>query len=158
MLEEIGTVVEVYPSAILVETQSRRACSRCSSKDCTTAVVARLFGIKHARVHLENSLGAKLGDQVVIGIPDDLLVKAALWAYLLPLMFILAGPAVGSVFAASEGVQSLLALSGLAVGVCIVRWATRNLPSQRRFKPQLLRLADGKQVRVAMPKLSRSQL
>jgi sigma-E factor negative regulatory protein RseC len=158
MLEEIGTVVEVERGAILVETQSRSACSHCSSKGCTTAVVSKLFGIKHNRLHLENSLGAKLGDQVVIGIPDDLLVMASLWAYLLPLMFMLAGPAVGGVFAASEAVQSLLALGGLAVGFSIVRWSTRNLSSQRRFKPQLLRLADGKQVRVEMPKLLRSQV
>jgi sigma-E factor negative regulatory protein RseC len=148
MLEEIGKVVKVERGAILVETQSRSACSHCSTEGCTTSVVAKLFSIKHNRLHLENSLGAKLGDQVVIGIPDDLLVRAALWAYLLPLMGLLAGPAVGGVLGASEGVQGLLALGGLAVGFYILHWSTRNLSSKRRFKPHLLRLADSKPVRV----------
>ncbi|MES9812520.1 MAG: SoxR reducing system RseC family protein [Candidatus Thiodiazotropha sp.] len=151
MLEETGTVVEVWDDSLQVETQSRSACSHCSSSGCTTSVVSKLFGIKRNRLQLENSLGAKPGDRVVIGIPDDLLVRASVWAYLLPLIFMLASTALGGVFGASEGFQSLLALGGLAVGFYIVRWTTRNLSSQRRFKPRLLRIAG-----VEMPNLVRS--
>jgi sigma-E factor negative regulatory protein RseC len=158
MLEEIGTVVESQAGTILVETQSRSACSHCSSNGCTSSVVSKLFGVKANRLLLENRLGVQPGDRVVIGIPDDLLVRASLWAYLLPLIFMFTGPALGGALGAGEAVQSLLALLGLAVGFTIVHWSTRNLSSQRRFKPQLLRLADGNQMRVEMPEFFRSRL
>ena len=158
MLEEIGSVVEVWDDTIRVETESRSACSHCSSSSCTTSVVSKLFGVRRNRLQLENSLGAKLGDQVVIGIPDSLLVKASVWAYLLPLACMLTGTALGGWFGAGEGFQSLLALAGLAVGFSIVRWTTRNPSSQRRFEPQLLRFAEVGRLRVEMPNLMRSQI
>ena len=158
MLEEIGTVVASQAGAILVVTQSRSACSHCSSSGCGTSVVSKLFGVKSNRLLLDNRLGVQPGDRVVVGIPDDLLVRASLWAYLLPLIFMFVGPVLGGALGAGEAVQSLLALLGLAVGFTFVHWTTRSLSSQRRFKPQLLRVADGSQMRVEMPDLLRSRL
>ncbi|MCG8023553.1 MAG: SoxR reducing system RseC family protein [Candidatus Thiodiazotropha endolucinida] len=156
MLEEFGTVVEVWDEGLLVETQSRSACSHCSSGNCTTAVVSKLFGIKHNRFELDNNLGVQPGEKVVIGIPDELLVRASVRAYLLPLLVTVLATAIGSVVGLSEGLQSLLALGGLAMGLIWVRWLTQGVTSRQQFKPQLLRIVERDHVRVEMPNLTRS--
>lgn len=157
MLEETGTVVAVREGRLWVETQSRSICSHCTSGSCTTSAVSKLFGVRHNRVQLENSLGAKVGERVVIGIPDDLLVRAAILCYLLPLMIMVMGAVLGSVAGASEGVQSLMAVGGLAVGFLLVRWGIRSVPSQQRFQLQLLRYAGQGHLQVRISTLTRSK-
>ncbi len=155
MLEETARVIEVHDDLLIAETESRSGCSHCSTSSCTTSVVAKLFGVKRNRLVMENSLKAKAGDQVVIGIPDQLLVRASLTAYLLPLMVMLLVTAMGDLLGMNELLLSLLALVGLALGFFTVRWVTRRRTAQG-YEPRLLRiLAPGYQ-RVEMPTLTRS--
>ena len=95
MLEETATVVEVIDGRLIAETESRSSCSHCSTDSCSTSVVAKLFGIRRNRLVMENTLQAKAGDRVVIGIPDNLLVQASVMAYLLPLVVMLGVTACG---------------------------------------------------------------
>lgn len=156
MLEETGTVVEAGPEFILVETQSRSACSHCSTDNCTTSVVSKLFGVKRNRLQLENSLGAKLGDRVVIGIRDDLLVKASLWAYLLPLIVMLISVALVGILGAGEGLQSLVALGGLVLGLTLVRGSSGKGSYQKHFRPQLLRMAGTERIQLELHNFMRN--
>ena len=157
MLEEIATVVAVRHGQLWVETESRSACSHCAStSSCTTSVISKLFGVKRNRLQLDNSLGARIGDQVVVGIPDDLLVQASFQAYLLPLLVMLSTAAAGDAMGLNEGLLSLLVLGGLATGFYLVRWFTHIKQSRQRFKPQLLRIVGQAQCRVEMPNFMRS--
>jgi sigma-E factor negative regulatory protein RseC len=155
MLEETAQVVEVKDGLLIAETQSRSGCNHCSSNSCTTSVVAKLFGVKRNRLVMENSLSAKPGDQVVIGIPDQLLVRASLTAYLLPLMIMLLVTALGDLAGIDELLLSLLAMIGLAVGFFTVRWLSRNGSSQD-YQPRLLRIVATGYERVDLPTLTRS--
>ena len=157
MLEESARVVTVSGDRLWVETQSRSACSHCSSQSCTTSVLAKLFGSKRNRLELQNSLGARPGEQVMIGIPDELLVQASVWAYLVPLVVMLIVTGVSDSLGMSEGLQSLLALGGLVMGFILVRWVTRRAASRQRFKPCLLRIVGHGHCRVEMPNHERSQ-
>jgi sigma-E factor negative regulatory protein RseC len=155
MLEETAQVIDVKDGMLLVETESRSGCNHCSADNCTTSVVAKLFGVKRNRLVLENSLDAKPGDRVVIGIPDALLVRASILAYLLPLLTMLVTAAIGKAIGLQAIWLSLLALFGLAIGFFIVYRATRGWTSQR-YKPQLLRLVAAQHQRVEVPILTRS--
>lgn len=155
MLEETATVVEVIDDRLIAETESRSGCSHCSTGSCTTSVVAKLFGVRRNRLVMENSLDARPGDQVVVGIPDELLVRASVMAYLLPLISMLGVTAVGDALGMSEILLSLLALGGLAIGFFMVRWVIRRGPSQR-YKPHLLRIVEPGWQRVGIPTLTRS--
>jgi len=141
MLEASGTVIEVSDGNLRVETQPRSSCSHCSIDSCTTSVVSQLVGAKRNRVWLENTLGAKVGEQVIIGIQDELLIRASVLSYLLPLMSMLAVAALGGAMGASEGLQGLLAVAGLAAGFVPAGRIARSAPSRQRFRPQLLRFA-----------------
>ena len=140
MLEETGTVVEIKGNSLWVETQSRSSCSHCSTSSCSTSVLAKLFSIKRNRVELDNTLGAEVGQQVVIGISDDLMVKASLLSYLVPLLVMLAVVALADGMGMTDGMQILMAMTGLWLGFVIVRLLTNTLYAQQRFKPQLLRV------------------
>jgi len=157
MLEEAAKVVSATGERLWVETESRAACSHCASSSCTTSVVSKLFGVRRNRLELPNTLGARPGERVMIGIPDELLVRASVWAYLVPLVAMLGVTAGGNVLGAPEGLQILLALAGLAIGFILVHWTTRLAPSRRSYKPRLLRIVGHGPVRLEMPKHERSQ-
>jgi len=155
MLEETAHVVEVHDGLLIAETRSRSGCSHCGNGSCTTSVVAKLFGVRRNRLVMENSLGARPGDQVRIGIPDRSLVRASLMAYLLPLIFMLGITALGNLAGVSEFFLSLLALAGLAMGFFIVHWVSRGGLSHR-YEPRLLRIVASGHQWVDMPKSMRS--
>ncbi len=151
MLEESAHVVEVHDGVLIAETQSRSGCSHCStSSSCSTSVVAKLFGVRRNRLVMANSLNARPGDQVVIGIPDQVLVRASLMAYLLPLVVMLVVTAMGDLAGINELLLSLLALVGLVMGFFTVRWVSRRRTSQR-YEPRLLRIVAPGYQRVEMP-------
>lgn len=122
-----------------METQPRSSCAHCASDSCTASVVSKAVGAKRNRVWLENALGAKVGEQVVIGIQDELLLRASLLSYLLPLVIMLVVVAFSGARGASEGLQSLLAVGGLAVGFVLAGRIARSASLRQRFRPQLLR-------------------
>jgi sigma-E factor negative regulatory protein RseC len=155
MLEETAMVIDVKDGMLMAETESRSSCSHCSADSCSTSVVAKLFGVRRNRLVMENSLDAKPGDQVVIGIPDALLVRASVMAYLLPLVSMLLLTAIGDALGMNEILLSLLALVGLAIGFFMVRWTIHRSASQR-YTPRLLRIVAPGYQRVGMPTFTRS--
>lgn len=151
MLEQTAKVIDVSNGLLTLETESRSGCKQCGSHSCTTSVVAKLFGIRRNRMIIDNSLDAKKGDQVVIGIPEDLLVGASIMAYLLPLVSMLMVTALGDALSVSEVLLSTLALGGLVTGFIMVRLVLRRTTSRQRYRPQLLRIAASGYQRVEIP-------
>lgn len=90
MLEHNGRVIEATPSSVLIETERRSACGHCSVSDrCGTSAIAGLFRQRANIVRLDNSMDLQTGDGVVIGIPEHLLLRAALWAYMVPMLMMI---------------------------------------------------------------------
>ena len=150
MLEERGTVVEVRGDTLWLETQARSSCSHCASGSCAPSVVSKLFGVKRNRLQLANELSAGVGDRVVIGIPDRLVVRASLRAYLLPVLVMLHAAALAHALGLGEGLQGLLAAGGLAIGFALVRAMSRSAASARQFRPRVLRIAEPGSVQVEL--------
>jgi sigma-E factor negative regulatory protein RseC len=155
MLEQTARVVDVKNGMLLVETESRSGCNHCSTGNCGTSVVAKLFGMRRNRLMMENSIGAKPGDQVVIGIPDALLARASILAYLIPLLSMLLLSALGDQLGLTPIWMSLLALGGLVIGFFLVNRVTRGWSAQR-YSPQLLRVIAADYRWVDLPTLTRS--
>lgn len=157
MLEESAIVVDAHDGYLWVESQSRSACGQCSSSHCTTSVISKLFSVRTNRLKLENSLNARSGQHVIIGIPDDLLVRASIWAYGVPLILMVMGAVLGNVLGMDEGLQSVCALLGLAIGFYVVHGYTQGVRSRNRFTPQLLRLAGDEHPHFEITSLMRSK-
>lgn len=157
MLEQTGTVVEANDDWLWVETQSRSACSQCGTGSCSTSVIARWFGVKRNRLQLVNSLRAKPGQQVVIGIPDQVLVAVSLRAYLVPILGMLGAAALAGLLNAGEGVQALMAIAGLLIGLTLMGRISGVGNAGARYTPQLLRTLGSPTVEIDNTALTRSR-
>ncbi|MET4693995.1 SoxR reducing system RseC family protein [Endozoicomonas lisbonensis] len=125
MIEEQGRVVTVEEGAVWVETIRKTTCSSCSARNgCGQHLAEKYKSSKtHSYIRAANETGStiKEHDEVVIGIPEDSLMKASMVVYLLPLLSMMAGLWLGSFLVLGDLVTVLLALSGLAAGFVPVR-------------------------------------
>ncbi|MCG8097621.1 MAG: SoxR reducing system RseC family protein, partial [Candidatus Thiodiazotropha taylori] len=95
-------------------------------------------------------------DQVVIGVPGRVIARASVLAYLLPLILMLGLTLLGSALGINDGMQSLLALAGLSIGLLLVRWYTNRDISTPGYGPQLLKVVENGYKHVVFPKHMRS--
>lgn len=79
---------------------------------------------------VRNTVGARVGDSVILSVPDGAVLKATLWSYLMPLGLTIAGAASGQAFGGEAGAVAG-ALGGLTVGWGALRIVSTRLMSGR---------------------------
>ena len=82
-----------------------------------------------------------VGDQVTIGIPEDVIAAGSLFIYLLPLMFMLVGTFLAHQQQLGDGLSAVYALVGLLIGAVIVRLRSHQLRFDKRLQPVLVDVA-----------------
>lgn len=145
MIEEEATVVALDGAAIWVETQRRSGCSQCASASgCAPSLLGALLGNGRTRLRLSDSqLGLQPGERVVIGLPGHALVRAALLAYLLPLLTLVIAAQLAELWTWHEGLVVLAALLGLGGGLGLAAWLARLFEQRHpEHRPRLLRRAS----------------
>ena len=157
MLEETGTVVATDAEWAWVETQPRSACSHCGTGTCSTSVVAKLFGTRRNRLRVSNVLGAAVGQQVVIGIPDEVLVAASLRAYLLPPVAMLLGAGFAAQLDMAPWLQACMAAAGLTLGFLGAGRSSETKSARERYAPRLLRSTSPAAAQIELSELMRSR-
>ena len=145
MIEESGCVIAVENDMALIEIQRKSVCSACSmNKGCGTGVLSKVVGNKRFRLTAHNSVNANVGDEVVVGIEDNMLVKSSFAVYIIPLLLLFVGAwcgqGVAGIFAiqASEGVSILFGMLGLAIGFIWLRHFSQKISKDDRYRPVLL--------------------
>jgi sigma-E factor negative regulatory protein RseC len=142
MIEEEARVTATEGDFAWVEKERRAACDGCAvNKGCGTAVLSKVLGRRRARVRALNAAGARVGDEVVIGIREQALVQGSVLVYAVPLLALLVGAALGAQLGGgSEGLSVLLGMGGLGLSLLWVhRYATRRLSRDTRYQPVILR-------------------
>lgn len=149
MIEEQGKVVALQNDWVWVETERKTACGTCSaSKGCGTSVLANVFGKKTNTIAVMRTLPVKVGDEVIIGIEEDSLVRGSLLIYALPLVLLIAfgllGEVVGGQVLAekSDVVTAIFSVLGLAIGFLWLRHISSRLRTDPRFQPKLLQIKN----------------
>ncbi|WP_163835049.1 SoxR reducing system RseC family protein [Spartinivicinus ruber] len=95
MVEEHGIVTAIdNDGRAWVETNRQSVCGQCSAnKGCGHQLLNKLQSSRQAAivasVKVRSQYSLQVGDTVVIGIPENTLVKGSLLVYLLPLVFML---------------------------------------------------------------------
>jgi sigma-E factor negative regulatory protein RseC len=74
---------------------------------------------------VRNTVGARIGDRVVLSVPDGTVLAAAFRAYLLPIALALIGAAVGTTVG-DERAAAAGAMVGLAAGWLLLRQASQS--------------------------------
>lgn len=103
-------------------------------------MLGRLLGDRLHRVRVITGGHALApGEQVLIGLREDAVLRAALAVYLVPLVAALAGGIVGSVLRpASDAAAILAAAVGLVAGLAWARGYGRRHASDPRFQPTVI--------------------
>lgn len=120
-----GRVASLDGNEALIVTERNSGCAGCGSQSgCGTATLSKLFSPRNARpLKVANTLGAKVGDEVLLSIMESHLFKHSLMAYGLPLIGLIVLAWLGLAVTGSDGVSILGGLLGLLGGW----WLTARL-------------------------------
>lgn len=111
MIEEQGTVVEVTPPRARVRTERSGACESCGAR----GACAGLGGGRDALVWVDDPLGVRVGERVVVAVPEGTVLRASFWVYLVPVAALVAGAVAGSRLGPALGLSADLGAAGVGV-------------------------------------------
>ena len=142
MIKETGKVVAVEAGGVWVETIQQSACNTCAAeKGCGQRLLAKATGKTTAIKVLPGDYGLKnvdVDDQVVIGIPEKVIVNGTLLTYFLPLLLMVLGVVFVSKFSGSDVIVAFGALAGLVAGGLLVRLHSYLNRTNHEVQPILL--------------------
>ncbi|QGZ32191.1 SoxR reducing system RseC family protein [Stutzerimonas stutzeri] len=141
MIEEPGRVIAVETGAVWVETQRRSTCSGCSARNgCGQGLMDRL-GVRERAglIRALSDLHLNVGDSVVVGIGERVLLRGAVLVYLFPLLALLASALIASALSAAEPYVMLAAVAGFVVAWLIVRKRSQQTSGDPELQPVVLR-------------------
>jgi sigma-E factor negative regulatory protein RseC len=147
MINETGRIVAIESDCVWVETLRKSTCNSCSAqKGCGHGLLNKFDPSRahHVRVLLGDLSPDELsvGDQVEMGIPEQLLVGGALLAYLMPLVTMLFGTIVVSYFWEGDIAAFIGALSGVIVGFGLLKLHAVKNHNNPSLQPKLQSLKD----------------
>jgi len=145
MIEATATVIALEEDDLILQAETRSACGGCAVRQgCGTSVLAKTVGKKFTHFRVRNTVHANIGDQLVLGLPEDVLLVGSLAIYLLPLLALVLFSLVAD-FLLGGSVQSndfliaLTGLSGLGLGVFVSRKYLTQAHMAARYTPVILR-------------------
>jgi sigma-E factor negative regulatory protein RseC len=146
MIEEQGRVVALEAGAVWVETRRKSTCSGCSARSgCGQGLMDQL-GVRERRglIRAVCDLQLQVGDSVVVGIREDVLLRGAVLVYLFPLLALFAGALLALQFGFSEPYVILAGLGAFFGAWLVVRARSRRVSCDPDHQPVVLRamLAD----------------
>jgi sigma-E factor negative regulatory protein RseC len=131
MSESEALVTSVAGEFAVVEVEALpSACGKCGEKgSCGKPQAGR------RRYAVRNTVGARIGDRVILSVPEGAVLKAAVLSYLMPLVFVIGGAAAAMAWL-GDGLPAVGgAAAGLLAGLVILRvW---NLRMARRSRSWL---------------------
>ncbi|QRY81771.1 SoxR reducing system RseC family protein [Pseudomonas sp. PDNC002] len=145
MIEEQGRVVAVESGSVQVETLRRSTCSACSANaGCGQGILGRL-GVAKGRGHVRALSSLKLapGDEVVLGVDEDLLLKSALFFYLSPLLGLFALALLAARIGLGEPFIIVAGMAGFLLAWLLVRRFARRYMDDPAMQPVVLRALVG---------------
>ena len=142
MILETGKIVAIEAEGVWVETIQRSVCGSCKAeKGCGQSLMAK-WGASPSYIWVllegRDPANYQLGDEIQLGIAEDVVVKASLLAYVMPLLLLVAGTLVGQWLFGSEAAVALGALLGLVAGGLILYWHSRYSRYDSRLQPVLV--------------------
>lgn len=142
MATEKGKVVRIGIDTAWVKTVKSSACKSCASRDtCTEG-----GGAKEMEVEAINTIGAGIGDEVVIKVETSSFLKATFLLYVFPILCMLIGAVIGQTYGSSliglKGNDASVAF-GLAfffVSVAIVKTCGNRLGRRKDYRPRIIKV------------------
>jgi sigma-E factor negative regulatory protein RseC len=146
LITETGRVLEVDGAWAWVACRRQAECARCAEgRGCGGGILGRMLGDRLHKVRAATgAVAVRPGDQVLIGLGEDVVLRAAAAVYLLPLLLALGG-AVAAAGLTGGGDPAAIAgaAGGLVLGLGWARGYSRRHGADASLQPVILRRTDG---------------
>jgi sigma-E factor negative regulatory protein RseC len=143
MLETRAIVVRIDGQRALVRADQGNGCEQCDGKGCGAGKLSGLFCSKPRQFQVDNPINAGIDDEVIISVAEGAILHGVGMVYLLPLLLLAIGAALGNQWAVQAGQHDAYAavgaLSGLAAGFVFAKWILLR-QARSRFQPYIARL------------------
>jgi sigma-E factor negative regulatory protein RseC len=150
LIEESAVILARDGDFADVQALRRGACGSCGAKAaCGTSLLDRFLGRRALRLRVVNVIDAGVGEQVVIGVPEAALLRAAVAAYLVPVTGMILGAILGqeiaglSASSASDPLSIIGGLVGFGLALLWLRGYSARLKTNPRYRAVLLRRESG---------------
>ncbi len=130
-------MVETAPGRARVRTERSGACDGCAAR----GACSHLGGGQEAEVWALDPLGVAEGDRVVVVVPEATVVRASVVVYLVPVLALVGGAAVGSALGPRYGVSRDLAAAVLGLAAMVGALVASRLFARPGDQPRIARRA-----------------
>ena len=145
MLEEDAKVVSTTGDTALVAIRPRSSCSSCDVKGaCGTSIIASLFPSRNKTFIVENTLKAEVGQDVIVGLDEAVLQRASIIVYLLPVLGLILGAALGGYLAEryfsfpAEPASIVAGLSGMVLAFMLASRFSNGSAGKTQYQAKIL--------------------
>lgn len=150
MIEKTAVVISISKGYAWVSSDDIQGCGSCGSNNsessqCSSNNLQLYSQTRLDKMQVSNPFHAKPGDQVIVGLPSDSLLKSSLLAYLLPLISLIVFAFLGReifVFMQVNGELGaiFMGFTGLLVGYRFANLLINNANAlQDKLQPVILR-------------------
>jgi sigma-E factor negative regulatory protein RseC len=148
MIEEQAQVTAIEQGNITVQSIVKSTCSGCQQlESCGSGQIAKAFPQKKITYTLFSDLPVKVGDKVIIGLSEKLLLSAAWQVYMWPLIGLFIGGFLGNTLLehrliAHELLALPLALLGSFLGFALAKRQQDKITNEPEWLPTLLKVVE----------------
>ena len=142
MIEEEAIVIKASKENVILEVVRSKPCGLCGQvRGCGNSIWGKIFSHRTGHIETHNHLNAKLGDVVILGIDETLMLKSSLMLYGVPLMLMFLGMVMANTFAkeTTELYALLGAVIGLFLGVVLIKRIVNEKMQMFYNEAQLIR-------------------
>jgi len=141
MIEESGTVLSIEEGFAEVETIRTSSCTSCRARHgCGHHAIAQVSPSNRMLMKAIDPLTVKVGQKVVVGIPEDTLLQASLWMYLIPLLGLVGGAVLPSLWGGESEISVVLSIFGFAGGLLLAKKKSKQEINNPNYYPKILRI------------------
>ncbi|TDP00493.1 SoxR reducing system RseC family protein [Marinomonas balearica] len=141
MIEESGTVLAVEDGFADVETIRTSSCESCRARHgCGHHTIAKVTNSNRMQMKAIAPIPVQVGQKVVVGIPEDTLLQASMWMYAIPLLGLMLGATIPSLFTDNTFFPIFLACIGFAGGLYLAKRKSQKETDNPNFYPKILRI------------------
>lgn len=133
MMEEVARVVASDNQGWLtVEVELKSTCKSCSSSEsCGTSAIAQAFSSKTQQFSIQSERRCDAGELLKLGLPESVILKAAALIYLMPLLGLFIGAALGQYLGQLFEFNPNLSAMGFAVLGALLAWTLGKQQAKR---------------------------
>ena len=142
MIEEQAVVIKASKERVTLEVGRDKPCGLCGQvRGCGNSIWGKIFSHQSSHIETRNDLNAKLGDVVILGIDETLMLKSSLMLYGVPLLLMFLGMVIANSFAKEmvELYTLIGAVTGLFLGVVMIKRVINEKMQMFYNEAQLIR-------------------